>query len=604
MFQISNDYILLRKAFIDVKENEPIPVSMDMLSNIWFCTPRNAKIIVTKMVNHGWVEFVSGRGRGNRSLLTFKETLEEILFNQAIHFVKQGELKEALDQIQLFGEETNVKERIMSWLSDYFGYKVENEKDHRIEILRFPISRPITTLDPARIYYEFDAHITKQIYNTLIEYDRNYQEIRGGLAHHWESNKDLTKWVFYLRKGVQFHHGRELSVEDVMYSFTRLGDSPHRWLVQPIKEMLIHDKYTLQINLNSPNYLFSNYLAYTPMSILPADLCKTNEDFPLCPNGTGPFEVVKNNSDTCFLEAFTSHFAGRPQLDRIEIARVDNEANLWKLDKQNFERLFVNHDESFNDRHTKWQTKEEIYAGSSVLTLNLSKPGPQNSFYFRKAFHRLIDRAKMVSTLGEPRMYPSNGFQLKGLPSVIDREYNSSEVGPLLQKSGYSGEEVHLFSYKRHEPDALWLREECLKHGINLVVNIVDWEDMAEIQLIKNADCILFEVVLGEKEISQIHDYQFSNGFIRLHLGEEISGQVDMKINELLMEPNAASREDKLLDIENLLKENHAVLFLVHKKLGATFHPSVQGVHMNSRGWVDFKDIWFKSDKAKAALSE
>ncbi|MBS4200842.1 SgrR family transcriptional regulator [Bacillus sp. FJAT-49732] len=599
---LADDFIALWRSFTKTKENEAYPVSMDTLAELWFCTTRNAKLIVTKMVQLGWVEFVPGRGRGNRSTLIFKKTLEDVLFDKSVQLVKQGELKEALEHIQQYGEGTNVKERIMAWLSDYFGYNVEEEDDDRIEILRFPIFRPITTLDPARIYYELDAHIASQIYNTLVDYDRSSHQLKGVLAHYWESNKNQTKWVFYLRKGVLFHHGKELSAEDVLHTFERLRNSPHKWLVKQIKEMIIHNKYTIQFNLNSPNYLFLNYLAYTPVSILPADT--SNEDFPICPNGTGPFKVIKNSSKTSILEAFSSHFLGRPQLDRIEISRLPNDEKILNLEKQNYERLLVNHDEGANYDDNSWKVQEEIYAGSSVLTMNLWKNGPQNNLYFRKALHRLIDRSKMVSTLGEPRLYPSNGFHLRGLPSVIDREHNPAEVGSLLQKSGYDGEPIHLYCYERHGPDAYWFRDECLKYGINVIVNIVNWEEMAQTELIKQADCILFEVLLGDKEISQIQDYQYSHGFLRIHLDDELADKVDRKIDEVLQEPDISLRENKLLEIENILKEHYAILFLVHKKLGTAFHPSVQGVHMNSRGWVDFKDIWFKPEGVKASLLE
>ncbi|MBS4218743.1 SgrR family transcriptional regulator [Bacillus sp. FJAT-49711] len=599
---IADDFISLWNSFNHTKEHEPYPVSMGTLSELWFCTTRNAKLIITKMVQLGWVEFVPGKGRGNHSILTFKKTLEDILFDKAVQLVKQGELKEALEQIQLYGEGTQVKERIMSWLSDYFGYNVEDSDDDRVEVLRFPIFRPITTLDPARIYYELDAHMASQIYSTLIDYDQSSQQIKGIVAHHWESNKDQTKWVFYLRKGVLFHHGKELEAEDVVHTIDRLRNSPHKWLVQQIKEIVIHDKHTVQFNLNSSNYLFLNYLSYVPMSILPADMSK--DEFPNCPNGTGPFKMLKNTSKACILEAFPSHFLGRPQLDRIEISRMPNDEKILNLNKQHFERLIVNHDEAAQYDDISWKVHEEIYAGSSVLSMNLSKEGPQTNLYFRKALHRLIDRAKMVSALGEPRLYPSNGFQLRGLPSVIDREHNSSEVMPLLLQSGYSGEPIQLYCYERHEPDAFWLREECLKYGINLEINIVNWDEMAQIELIKRADCILFEVLLGDKEISQIHDYQFSHSFLRIHLSDELAEKIDRKIDEVLQEINLSVRECKLFEIESILKEHYAVLFLVHKKLGTAFHPSVQGVHMNSRGWVDFKDIWFQPEGVKAALLE
>ena len=39
-----------------------------------------------------------------------------------------------------------------------------------------------------------------------------------GLAHKWEMSPDGLTWTFYLRKGVKFHDGVELTAKDVKFS--------------------------------------------------------------------------------------------------------------------------------------------------------------------------------------------------------------------------------------------------------------------------------------------------------------------------------------------------------------------------------------------------
>jgi SgrR family transcriptional regulator len=48
--------------------------------------------------------------------------------------------------------------------------------------------------------------------------------------------------------------------------------------------------------------------------------------------------------------------------------------------------------------------------------------------------------------------------------------------------------------------------------------------------------------------------------------------------------------------IEGLLKEQQAILFLYQKHLKTLYHPSVKGISSDALGWVQFKNIWFKSD--------
>jgi len=45
-----------------------------------------------------------------------------------------------------------------------------------------------------------------------------------GIAESWEPNKELTSWVFRLRKGVLFHNGREVDAEAVKLNILRLKD--------------------------------------------------------------------------------------------------------------------------------------------------------------------------------------------------------------------------------------------------------------------------------------------------------------------------------------------------------------------------------------------
>jgi peptide/nickel transport system substrate-binding protein len=45
------------------------------------------------------------------------------------------------------------------------------------------------------------------------------------LAHSWEIAKDRKTYTFYLRKGIEFHDGAELTSEDVKATFDRLRGS-------------------------------------------------------------------------------------------------------------------------------------------------------------------------------------------------------------------------------------------------------------------------------------------------------------------------------------------------------------------------------------------
>ena len=71
------------------------------------------------------------------------------------------------------------------------------------------------------------------------------------LAHSWEIAKDGKTYTFYLRKGMQFHDGAELTSEDVKATFDRIVKPPHgrqhpaQHRCSPaVSEINARDKYT------------------------------------------------------------------------------------------------------------------------------------------------------------------------------------------------------------------------------------------------------------------------------------------------------------------------------------------------------------------------
>ncbi|GAH72944.1 unnamed protein product, partial [marine sediment metagenome] len=65
--------------------------------------------------------------------------------------------------------------------------------------------------------------ISEQLFDGLVRLDKNLN-IVPHLAEYWEISPDGIKYTFYLRKGIKFHHGAELSAEDVKFSLERLID--------------------------------------------------------------------------------------------------------------------------------------------------------------------------------------------------------------------------------------------------------------------------------------------------------------------------------------------------------------------------------------------
>src|SRR5215510_10152431 len=81
-------------------------------------------------------------------------------------------------------------------------------------VLQFGTRLDAGGLDSHRHTQYHVSHPIAAIYTGLTDIDRQ-GNIVPGIAESWEPNKELTSWVFRLRKGVLFHNGREVDAEAV-----------------------------------------------------------------------------------------------------------------------------------------------------------------------------------------------------------------------------------------------------------------------------------------------------------------------------------------------------------------------------------------------------
>ena len=84
-----------------------------------------------------------------------------------------------------------------------------------------PLELEPFTLDPAFLTDIYAASVAQQVFDGLVQFDANLNVIPC-IAKSWQASYDGLVWTFYLHQGVKFHHGREVSADDFVYTFTRL----------------------------------------------------------------------------------------------------------------------------------------------------------------------------------------------------------------------------------------------------------------------------------------------------------------------------------------------------------------------------------------------
>ena len=174
-------------------------------------------------------------------------------------------------------------------------------------------------------------------HNRLLKYDPA-GEVVNDLAERW-TQPTPTTYVVTLRRGVRFHNkppvnGRELTSEDVKFTFERLAKSTEARLFPTLKTVTTPDRYTVRFELSAPFSSFTANLAATTVYIYAKEAGRRTSDgardYRSAESviGTGPFMleeyhprqriVFKRNPD------YFEH--GKPYLDGVELFTMTDPA--------------------------------------------------------------------------------------------------------------------------------------------------------------------------------------------------------------------------------------------------------------------------------------
>jgi ABC-type transport system substrate-binding protein len=151
------------------------------------------------------------------------------------------------------------------------------------------------------------------------------------LAHSWDIAKDGTTYTFFLRKGVTFHDGAELTAEDVKATFDRIAKPPpgisipRSILFATVSEIAAPDKYTVQFKLSErrpTNFIMSAIASGWNVIVRKKTLEDNSYNLRKVSNipGTGPFKSARRvENEVWVMEKNAAYWnTGLPYLDGIE----------------------------------------------------------------------------------------------------------------------------------------------------------------------------------------------------------------------------------------------------------------------------------------------
>jgi peptide/nickel transport system substrate-binding protein len=319
--------------------------------------------------------------------------------------------------------------------------------------------------------------------------------LKGDLAELWEGSADFTTWTFKLRQGVKWHNvpplnGRELVADDIKYCYEAYAqEGVQSFTFQEIDGMETPDKYTIRIQLKTPNTMFPQNVAEAVAVIFPREVLEEDGDLKKRMIGTGPF-ILKDHERKVkvVLVRNPEYFdKGYPYLDEYRILSTPDAATrlaAFRTGQSDILGL-----QSLADVETVRKTNptavvQEITTVLAPFGLNLrSDKPPFNDVRVRRAISMAIDRQKHANTLYEGHAILGWGipyfYWQDELPSAADLgpywQYRPEEAKKFMAEAGYAnGFETTLFYYEYFPQmtSQIQLVQQDLKRNLNIELKI------------------------------------------------------------------------------------------------------------------------------------
>ena len=482
---------------------------------------------------------------------------------------------------------------------------------------RVPLSVEPSTLDPAYLTGIYAVNMVINLFDGLVEFDRNLNVIPC-IARRWIISRDQRFYTFYLRKGVAFHNGREMTAEDFVYSFSRLLSPDTQ---SPAAAMFLHirgaeafnsgqagslqglsapDKYTLKIELEKPYAPFLSILATACAKVVPREAI--NDDFGNHPIGTGAFRFHSWRKQTSItLQANKAYFNAKPAIDYV-VYRVYSD-DQWGLIFDDFEEGLIDQVIVSRDKyHPVTDATIDInhYKVMQSPGLNLVYVGmnqtqfPFNNKKVRQAVLHALDIPAIVSSNGGGSV-PAKGIIPPGMagfdPNTEAYPHDIDKAGKLLVEAGYPGGKgippLGIWTTSKSErvkAELLAYQAQLAKIGLRIVPTVAkSWED--------------FKQVINSKKVSMFYaawyaDYPDPDNFVYVlcHSRSAINRTgyanpvVDKILDQARREPDYERRIDMYRDVERRVMDDAVLVCQHHNNNTLLVQPWVDGIELSYLG--------------------
>jgi peptide/nickel transport system substrate-binding protein len=431
------------------------------------------------------------------------------------------------------------------------------------------------------------------------------------LAHSWEIAPDRKTYTFYLRKGVLFHDGAELTSEDVKATFDRIvkppqGISiPRSILFRAVSEVTAPDKYTVQFKLAEPRppaFIMAAIASGWNVIVRKKTLEDNNynlrkvEIYP----GTGPFKSVKRVENESWLFEKNPNYwnKGLPYLDEVQFFHAlpfSTELGSAVLSGR-VDYIRITDPVTARKAAQTPGMKTTAYNQSVIQgTWYNGKKKPFDDPRVRRAFHLAFDRPTLIEVVKDVTPMQVGGFIYPFSDFATPKETLFKQVGyqsdpaaaikeakQLMAAAGLAKGVTGLDFLVRDVPSfKLWAQaiQAMLQEGLNVQCNLRTTVESVWFDDTANGR---FDLAIGAIVSTLLDPSDYFNAWYRTGGPQNYSmwhnEKFDSLVDQIDREVDPAKRHELVRQTEEIMEQDPPVFPVAWEKINDVWYDYVKGL--------------------------
>ncbi len=462
------------------------------------------------------------------------------------------------------------------------------------------------TLDPALSHGGAYGPIGG-IFSGLVVLDTDLQ-VQPELANGWDVSDDGTVYTFYIRPDAQFHDGRPVTAQDLVYSWERAADPQlgsdtvltYLGDIVGVKEVMegqsehisglrIVDDHTLEVRIDAPKAYFLSKLTY-PVAFVVDMENVSRSNWEHHPNGSGAFELQEWKDDEyLILRRNESYYGQDPTINHV-VYLMGAGIPLSMYEKGDIDLVGVGGGNLERVQDPNNLLHQELLIGVNMCTSYVGFNNNQAPFddpLVRQAFNYALDKRRIIDGLFMGDALEADGVLPPGMPGYTDDlegySYDPEKAKELLVQAGY--DDLSTF------PTVTFNTSGYGSVGAYVTSLISMWQENLDVTiepLLLDPYLYLDELYAGNTGDIFLSgwcaDYPDPENFLDLlfhsnsqqNLFSYSNPIVDGLLEEARIEPDVTARLKKYAEIEQLIVDDAPSVFISHSLSAELVKPHIE----------------------------